>query len=65
MWSSRNGQRPGPTLALSLILVLAVVVRVAWLVSFNIDPEAGHEDDSVFYHGLEFVHTPQGRWPLE
>lgn len=37
---------------LALILVLAVVLRAAWLVAFNIDPADGREDDSAFYHGV-------------
>jgi len=37
---------------LALILVLAVLLRAAVLVAFNIDPADGREDDSAFYHGV-------------
>jgi 4-amino-4-deoxy-L-arabinose transferase-like glycosyltransferase len=37
---------------LGLILVLAVVLRSAWLLAFNVDPGDGREDDSRFYHGV-------------
>lgn len=42
----------GHLIALALIVLLAVGLRVAWIVYVNVDPEDGRFDDSVFYHGF-------------
>jgi len=42
----------GAFAALLLVLLLAVVLRAAWLTAFNVDPGDGREDDSRFYHGV-------------
>jgi len=38
--------------ALALILLLAIGLRVAWIVYVNVDPDDGRFDDSLFYHGF-------------
>lgn len=42
----------GHLLALALIVLLAVVLRIAWVVYVNVDPMDGRFDDSAFYDGF-------------
>jgi 4-amino-4-deoxy-L-arabinose transferase-like glycosyltransferase len=42
----------GHLIALALVVLLAIGLRVAWVVYVNVDPEDGRFDDSLFYHGF-------------
>ena len=44
VWGRRN------LLLLLAIALGAVVVRIAWIWHVNVDPLAGHNDDTVFYY---------------
>jgi 4-amino-4-deoxy-L-arabinose transferase-like glycosyltransferase len=60
---------------LMAFLLLALILRIAWVAAINPDPLDGRFDDSVFYDGsakaladgkgyLNFSEKPTARWPI-